>query len=146
MSIEATGVEGDHNVWPHPPQLRHQRADRLIWSGLVELAIDIVEEADLLEAQRACRQAQLGLAHPPQRRRAWVVVWGAGPAVLAARGRHQIGRDAFGGVSGQDAARPQRFVVGVGQDAHQLELLFGDVVHKISLFSSFHLYTSIVSP
>ncbi len=42
-------------------------------------------------------------------------------AALAARGGDEIRLDAFRGVFGQRPARPQRFIVGVGEDAHQSE-------------------------
>src|SRR5262249_50873139 len=115
VTIAALWPEGDHDMWPHPPQVPNDLANHLTRIRLVEVAVGIIEEIDLANAQPSRRRIQLGLAYGAERRWAGVVAGVAEPAALAARRRHKVDLNSFGGILGQRAAITERLVVGVGQ-------------------------------
>src|SRR6476660_3058956 len=93
--------------------------DCLGWIGLVEIAIDVIEEVALANTKRSNRATQLGFADRAERGQPRVVLLGTLPAALATRRGYEVYFDSFGGILGQRAAVAQRLVVGVGQHAHQ---------------------------
>jgi hypothetical protein len=91
--------------------------DRLGRIGLVEVAIEVVQELDLANAQHLRGGKQFGRAELTQRDRPWIIAWICLPAALAARRGNEIGFDARRRVLRQRAARAQCLVIGVGEDA-----------------------------
>src|SRR5437667_7545975 len=87
--------------------------------GLFELAVVIVEEVDLTQAQDLRRFLQLALTDSAQLRRPGIVFRGPEPAFLAAGSCHKVGLNALGRVLGEDASYTQRFVIRVGENAEE---------------------------
>jgi len=93
--------------------MRRYFGDCLGWIGLVEIAVDVIEEMELTNTKGSGRVTQFGFADRAERGQPRVVVLGAMSAALATRRRHQICLDSFGGILCQRAAVAQRFIVGV---------------------------------
>ena len=119
MAVGAERIEGDDHVRPDASNVAGDLFARLCRIDAIQLAIEIVEQADLAHAKLACRGAQLGLACLPDdsrpRRRALVVE----PPALAASRRHDEGLDAFSRILREHPARPERLIVWMSEHAHQ---------------------------
>src|SRR5262249_62253898 len=98
VAIAAGWPERQHEMRPDTAQMRHDLGDRLDWVGLVEIAVDITEKIDLVQAEDLRGGAQLGLADRAQCGQPRVVFGRALPAALAARRRDQIRFDALRGL------------------------------------------------
>ena len=98
-------------VHDHP--LHAHRIDR------VESAVGELEQRRLAHAQLVRRRVKLRLTRRANhfRRRPLDPLEEA--AALATRSGEDVGLHAFPGIFGERPARPERFIVGVGEDAHQ---------------------------
>ncbi len=112
------------DVRPDAAQVAGDRFLRGCGIDRVERAVRIAEERDLAHAQLLRRGPQLRLARLADDVGARTLAAVAEPATLAARRRDEIRLDAFRRVFRQRPARPQRLVVGVGEDAHQSQSSF----------------------
>ena len=119
MSVAALGGEGHHDVRPDPAHVRGDLRGRLVGIGAIEVAVDVVEQRELPQAEDPGRAPELGLAHRADDRRPRPI--GADPAALAARRGHEIRLDALGGALREHAAAAERLVVRVGENAEQTE-------------------------
>ncbi|CAA9230774.1 MAG: hypothetical protein AVDCRST_MAG26-952 [uncultured Chloroflexia bacterium] len=121
MAIRAVGSEGDDHLRSNAPQVAHDLAGRLGGVSLVQVAVDVVEEGHVADAQRVCRVVELACPQLTQRTGAGIVGGVALPAALATRRREEVHFDVLGGIPGERAARAERLVVGMGKDGQQLE-------------------------
>jgi hypothetical protein len=85
------------------------------WVGLIQVAIYIVQQRDLPDAQCLCGGLEFCGAQGAKHVWAWIWAGGVRPPALTARRREQVGRHAFGGVCCQRAASAEGLVVRVGQ-------------------------------
>src|SRR5262245_8492504 len=118
MAIRAVGAEGDDDVRLDAAQVLFDRLLRDRRRHGVERTIGIPKYADLTYAQLAGSGTQLRFARLRDDvvRRPLAI---AEPPALTPRRRQQVGFDTFRCVLRQRAARPQRFIVGMSQDAHE---------------------------
>lgn len=111
------------------PQVMGDFRDGFGWIDLIEITVNVVKETDFTDTKLARGVEQFGLAHFAKRFQARIVFFIAEPAAFATRRGNEIGLDSFSGVFRQSPARPQRFIVRVGKDAHHAQR----IVH-INLF------------
>src|SRR5688572_2030880 len=119
MAVGPVGAERDHYLWLDASQLLRDRLLRDRRRHRVDRTIRVAKHDDLAHAELACSGAELGLACLPDHGVDRPLRTGAEAAALSARRRDEKRLDAFRRVPGQRPARPQRFVVRVGEDAHQ---------------------------
>ena len=119
VAVGPEGIEGHNDV-----RLETTDMGRDLFSGLryvcaIQLAVHIVEQANLSHPQLARGSPKLGLTRAPDyfgsRLRAFVVEAPTFPA----RRRDDISGDPFAGIFRQNAAGSQRLIVWMGEYAHQ---------------------------
>ena len=128
VSISSFRTKCDDDLRPDGPQVSHDPRYDLGRISLVQVAVDVVQEMNLVETKRLPRGAQFSLANSAKRILTRICLRVTKPAAFPARCRDEIRFDALGGLFRQRTARTKRLVVGVGEHAHQFKV----VGHTIS--------------
>ncbi len=120
MSVRAVGAEGDHHVRPDAAQMIRDCLLRDLGRHRVQRTIRIAKHRDLAHAQLAGRGSQLRFTRAADDFvvRPLVAV-AEEAAALTPRGGQQIRLDTVRCVLRQRAARSQRFIIGMSEDAHE---------------------------
>ena len=95
-----------------------KKPDGLGGIGFVHVAVYVVEEGQLADAEGRSGALQLGGADTAQRIQARVFFGRAGPAALPACCGDEIGLNTLSAIAGERAAKAQALIIGVGQHAH----------------------------
>ena len=119
VTIRAVRSEGDDHVRPGTADFGGDPGDDRRRVAPVQLAVHLVQQHHPPDPERRRGPFQLPLSDPAELPRAGVGERIAGPAALAAgRGdKHRF--HSLSRVLREGAAEPERFVVRVGEDAHQ---------------------------
>ena len=62
MAVGPVGAEGEDHLWPDSAKVGGDPSDRFRGVGLVEVAVHVVQEADITDTQLLGGRQQLGLA------------------------------------------------------------------------------------
>lgn len=83
MPIGAIRAKGDNNIGFHAPYMSHDLHDRLGWLGLIQIAIDVIQEIDAADTKHTSRCQQLSLTYLAQGFQAWIIALVTKPAAFA---------------------------------------------------------------
>ena len=122
------------------PDAAHLGGDSLLRDSridAVERTVGVPENDDLTDTKFLRCRAKLRLASRPDDFQSWTLLTVAETTTLAPRRGHDERLDPFRGVFRQRPARPQRLVVGVGEDAHQSQCL-----HRVMTVSRYSAGTT----
>ena len=120
MQVETVRIERRDHVRPNAANQRHERSANLVRRSLGQLAVAVVEQLQLVEADDPRRLSQLALA---ERREIFGLAQRriARFATFTASGRHQHGARAFGRVL-HGGSRPRKaLIVGMGKAEQDAE-------------------------
>jgi hypothetical protein len=121
VSIRAVGIERDNHMRADAPQMSNDFCNGFGGIRLIEVAINVIEEAHLADAEFSRGVEQFRFADLAERFQARIVLFVAPPAAFAARGGDEICLDSLGGILRQRPAHAQGFIVGMSENAHQAE-------------------------
>src|SRR5262249_18644280 len=123
MAVRTVRTECQHNVRFDAADEWHDLPLRLRRIGTVEVSVDVIEKMNLADTQFPASRTQLGLTHftDPLNRGPHGCISEA--AALSSCCCNEIGFDSLFRVSSESPAHPQRFIVGMRQDAHQSEIV-----------------------
>ncbi len=122
MTVRTERIEGDDDLRPDPSNVAGDLLARLGSIGAIQLAVEIIQQADFTHAELARRRAQLGFPGLSDNRRPRRCALVVESAPFTARRRDDEGLDAFSRVFRENPSRPERLIVGMGKHAHQPEL------------------------
>ena len=123
MTVCAAGIEGDNNMWLNAPNVFNDFCYHLRRVGLIEITINVIKKFHFVDAQFLYGVEEFRLAHSAERFQAWIVLFIAEPAALAARSSDQISLYTLRGIFRKRATHAKRFVIGVSKNTHQSQWL-----------------------
>src|SRR6266542_4349113 len=113
MTVCAIGIEGDNDMWLNAPNVPNDFCYRLRRVGLIEITINVIKKFHFVDAQFLRSVEEFNLAHSAERFQAWIILFIAEPAALAACSSDKISLYPLRGIFRKRAAHAQRFIIGM---------------------------------
>jgi hypothetical protein len=124
MAISSIGSKRRDNMGTDPANVSGDFPLHLSRIGAVQVSIDIVQKVHAANSQFLRRCAQFRFAGFPYYAQFRPHRRIAEPAALTTRRGDEMCIDTLARVFRQSSAHPERFVVGMGEDAHQSKFVF----------------------